>query len=82
MGGAVIDAQGARAPPDVHAKGLPGEWLLEDALAEVAGEKERVGPTVPQGGKEPKMGDADVLRLVHDREVEHHLLGLRDRGRQ
>ena len=82
VGGAIVDAQGARAPADVDAEGLPGEGLLEDALAEVAGEKESVGSTAAQGGEEPEMGDADVLRLVHDREVEDHLLALRDRGRQ
>ena len=40
---------------------------------------ERVGPASAQGGKEPEVGDADILRLVHDREVEHHVLALRDR---
>ena len=38
--GAVVDAQGARAAADVDAERLPGERLLEDALAEVAGEEE------------------------------------------
>ncbi len=46
VGGAVVDAQGAGAAADVHAEGLPGERLLEDALAEVAGEEQRVGPIV------------------------------------
>ena len=40
--GAVVDAQGARAAADVDAERLPGERLLEDALAEVAGEEEGV----------------------------------------
>ena len=82
VGGAIVDAQGARAAADVHAERLPRERLLEDALAEVAGEEQSVGPPAAQRGEEPKVGDADVLRLVHDREVEHHLLGLRDRRRE
>ena len=82
MGSAIIDAQGARASADIDAQSLPRERLLEDALPEIAGEKERVGATSPQGGKEPDMGDADILRLVHDREIEDGLLGFRYRGGQ
>ena len=82
VGGAVINAQGARTPPYIDAQGLPREGLLEDALPEVAGEKESVWPTCPQGGKEPDMGDADILRFVHDREVKDCVLALRDRGCQ
>jgi hypothetical protein len=55
---------------------------LENALPEVTGEKESVGPTFTQGGKEPEVGGADILRLVHDREVEYHFLILRDCGCQ
>jgi len=55
---------------------------LEDALPQVTGEKESVWPTCPQGGKEPDMSNADVLRLVHDRVVKNHVLALGDRGRQ
>ena len=79
VGGAVIDAQGSRTPTDVHSEGLPREGLLEDALPEVAGKKQSVGSIGTQGGKEPKVGDADILRLVHHREVERHLLVFRDR---
>jgi hypothetical protein len=82
VGGAVINAQGARTPPYIDTQGLPREGLLEDALPEVIGEKESVWPTCPQSGKEPDMSDADVLRLVHDREVEDHILVLGDRGCQ
>jgi hypothetical protein len=35
VGGAVVDAQGARAAADVHADLGPGEGLLEDVLAEI-----------------------------------------------
>ena len=44
--------------------------------------KSALGRPPPKRGEEAKMGDADVLRLVHDREVERRLLALRDRGRQ
>ena len=44
--------------------------------------KKGVASTSAQGGKEPDMGDADILRLIHHREVEDHLLGLRDRCRK
>jgi hypothetical protein len=54
---------------------------LEDALPEVAREEEGVGTTSTQCGKE-QMGDADVLRLVDDREVEDDILALRDRNGQ
>ena len=67
---AVVDAQGARAAADVHAERLPRERLLEDALAEVAGEEQRVGPSAAERGEEAQLRDAEVLRLVHDREVE------------
>jgi hypothetical protein len=49
---------------------------LEDTLAEVTGEKESVWLTCPQSGKEPDMGNANVLRLLHDRVVKNHILGL------
>ena len=52
--------------------------MLEDALPEVTGEKECIGPTATQGGKESEMRNADVLRLVHDREVEYHILVVRE----
>jgi hypothetical protein len=53
---------------------------LEDALPEVASEKESVWTPSSQGGEEPDMGDADILRLVHDSEVEDQVLIFGDRG--
>ena len=69
MRGAVVDAQGSGAAADVDAEGLPGERLLEDPLAEVAGEKEAVRAIrpVPPGNE---LGDAEVLCFVDDGEVE------------
>ena len=46
------------------------------------GEKESVAAPSPQCGEEPDVGDGDVLRLVHDREIEHGFLALRERGRE
>ena len=45
--GAVVDAQRARAAADVDAERLPGERLLEDALAEVAGEEQARSAGLP-----------------------------------
>src|SRR6202051_3613168 len=39
----------------------------------------RTRVSAPQSGKETDMSDADVLRLVHDCEVEYHILVRRDR---
>ena len=68
--GAIVDAQSARAAANIDAERLPRERLLEDALAEVAGKEQRIGTAAAQRGQEPQVGDADILRLVHDREVE------------
>ena len=70
VGGPVVDAQRARATADVDAERLPRERLLEDALPEVAGEEQRVGPAAAKGGEEPQLRHAEVLRLVDHDEVE------------
>ena len=62
-----------RPAADVHAQRAPRERLLEDPLAEVAREEERVGPIAPEGGQKPRVGHADVLRLVHHREMERRV---------
>ena len=41
VGGAVVDAQRARAAADVYADLGPGEGLLDDALAEIPGSARR-----------------------------------------
>jgi hypothetical protein len=40
--------------------------------------KKSVRPTSTKGGKEPEVGEANVLRFVHDREIEHNFIILRD----
>ena len=82
MGGAVVDPQVAGTPPDVHAEALPGERLLKNSLPKVAGEKEGIWLTTPQGCKKPEMGNADVLRLVYNYKIEYSRLVLRDHGCQ
>jgi hypothetical protein len=47
-------------------------------LPKIAGEKKSVRPTSAKGGKEPEVGEANVLRFVHDREIEHNFIILRD----
>ena len=74
VGGAVIDPQSSRSPPNVDAQALPGKWLLKDALSQVAGEKETIGATATQGSKKSEMSNTDILRFVHDYEVEYNLL--------
>lgn len=64
VGRPVVDPQGPGAPPDIDAQRLPGEGLLEDSLAQVAGEEQAVRLSGPEGGEEPQLLDADVLRLV------------------
>src|SRR4051812_3333783 len=82
MGGAVIDAQGARTPTDINTKSFPRKRLLKNTLAEIASKEKCVGTRAANCGKEPKVGDTDILRLVNDRKIKNHLLGLGYRGRQ
>jgi hypothetical protein len=63
VGRPVVDPQGPGAPPDIDAQRLPGKGLLEDPLAQVAGEEQAVRLSGPEGGEEPQLLDADVLRL-------------------
>ena len=53
--GAVVDAQRRRAPADVDAERLPRERLLEDPLAEVAGEEQGVRPAAAERGQEAQL---------------------------
>ena len=50
-----------RPTSDIDTEGLPRERLLEDALTEIACEKERIGSPGPQSREEANMGDADRL---------------------
>ena len=65
MGGAVVDAQGARAAADVHAVLGPGEGLLEDPLTEVPRKEQGIGAGPRQGGQKTELGGGDVLAFVH-----------------
>src|SRR5262249_32422731 len=80
VGDAVVNAQGARASPDVYTDGFPRERLLEDTLTQIASEEEGVWPISTQSGQEPEVGRADILRLIDDRVVEQHIPVLRDPG--
>ena len=49
--------------------------MAEDALAEIAGEEQPVGPVARERREESQLGDAEVLRLVDHRVGERSLLG-------
>ena len=73
VGRAVVDPEGVRAAAQVDAERLPGEGLEKDALAEVAGEEKAVGSPGGLAREKAQLGDADVLGLVDDDEVEGRL---------
>jgi hypothetical protein len=50
------------------------EWLLEDALSQIAGEKERIRRGGRDGRKEAQLRHTEVLRLVDDNVVERFLV--------
>ena len=58
--------KGLRAAADINAQSLPRKGFLEDALTEVAGEKECIRLLLRNGGKHAKFGHAQILRLVND----------------
>ena len=70
VGGAVVDLKSGGAATHINAQGLPGEWLLEDALAKIAGEEEGVAAVGGESGEEAELGDIEVLRFIHDYEIE------------
>src|SRR5262249_17755972 len=78
MGSTIVDTQGARPTSDINAERLPREWLLEDALAEIASEEQGIRSQIFESGEKPNMSDTNILCLVHHREIEDHLLGFRD----
>jgi hypothetical protein len=61
--------------------GFPREGLLEDALAQVAGEEQAVGAPLAERSQEAQFSHIQIRRLVDDREVEgpglagHQVLG-------
>ena len=61
---AVVDAQRERAAADIEAQRLPGEGLLKDALAKITGEEEAIAAPRSQGGEEPCLSHAKILRLI------------------
>ena len=74
MRGSVIDTEGAGSSANIDTQRFPGEGLLKDPLAEVPGKKESVRTIRAEGSEKPQVRNADVLRLVHDREVERRML--------
>src|SRR5439155_23339518 len=79
--GSVIDAEGAGSSANIDPQRFPGEGLLKDPLAEVPSKKESVRTIRAEGSEEPQVRNAEVLRLIHDREVERRMLAPgHDRG--
>lgn len=60
---AVIHPEGFGPPRDVHSERLPRGWLLVNALAEVPGEEQCVGPAGHEGRQHPELGNAHVLDI-------------------
>ena len=46
---------------------------MENALSEIAREKQAVRALPSQRGQETQLGHPDVLRLIHDREVKRRI---------
>jgi hypothetical protein len=53
VGGSVIDVKGPSTPANIDAERFPRERLLEDALAQVAGEEKTVRAIRPKRSEEP-----------------------------
>ncbi len=66
VGGAIVDAQRLRLPPDVDAQRLPRERLLENALAKITGKEQPFGTFLCKGYEKQHLGHADILGLVAD----------------
>ena len=79
---AVVYPQGLGTAPNINTELFPGKRLLEDALAQVAREKESVGTATGDGSQESQLGDAHVLGLVHHNEVEGRVASFRNMSSQ
>ena len=76
MGRTIAELEGFGTTPDIDAQRLPGEWRSENSLPQVAHEEEAVGPPTAQRRKKTKLGDANVLRFIHNREVERRIVAV------
>jgi hypothetical protein len=79
---AISGPKSPRTAADIDSQTLPGEGLLEDALPDVAGEEERIRTLSTHRRNEAQLGDAQVLGLIHDREVERRALSCGDGSRE
>jgi hypothetical protein len=68
---AVINAQSVGTAANIDAERFPGEGLLEYPLAEIAGQEHPVGSRCSNSSQEAQLGNADILRLIDDGEIEH-----------
>ena len=65
--GAIVDPEGSRAASNVHAKRLPREGLLEDALPDISCEEEGGGAVAAERGEESQLRDTQVVGFINDR---------------
>jgi hypothetical protein len=63
---AVVDLEGRGTPADIDPQSLPREGRLENALAQVPREEQRVGAGGCDTRQEPQLRHAEILRLVED----------------
>ena len=55
---------------DIDAQARPGKRVLEDALAHVPGQEQRIGAGRRQRGEEAQLGRRKILRLVENEMIE------------
>ena len=72
--GSIARVTPSGSPSDVDAEPFPGEGLLEDALADIAGEEEYVWSIGHDSAQESQLCDAKVLGLV-DNDMRIRLFG-------
>ena len=72
--GAIVDPKRERSPAHVEPECLPGKWLLENALTEIAGEEQPVRPGTGKDTEKPRFSDAEILAFIDNRMVEGPLL--------
>ena len=78
VGGAIVNAQRLRSAADVNTQRLPGERGLENALPQIASEKETIGPVTAQCRQKSQLCDTDVLRLIDHDKLERRMTALAD----
>ena len=82
MGRSIVEFESLRSSPDIDPQRFPGKRRLENSLSWITYEKEAVWPLAAQRSKKTELGDADVLRLIHDCEVKRRVPAILERRSQ